>query len=427
MQNMSTLPTRKPLRVLISGAGIGGPVLAYWLSKAGHSVTVIERSPRLRKEGQTVDITGDGLKVIKWMDLLEAIRARTTKEEGTKFVDTRNRVIASFPFTGGLSVTNEFEIVRGELAEVFYEASKGKAEYVFGESISMIEEMGDCAEVTFASEDGKKRQYDVVVVAEGLASRTRALVLGEDVRAPIKPLHMWSASFSFAQGKNDDQWARVYHIPNRRLLFIRPDGLGRVRANACVIDDSEKILSISGIRDREKQKEHFINLFNGTGWETDRVMDGLRQADDLYLQERAQAKNKTWSKGRVVLVGDTAYCPSPLGGGGCTSAIIGAYVLAAEIVQHQDNPQAGFAAYEATMRPYVDDIQSIPRVFPHLALPETEWGIRILHVVVYLFSLAAKTGLITAIGKITTYFNIGQDQFPNLPDPSIFEREGKQE
>lgn len=167
------------------------------------------------------------------MDLLETIRARTTKEESAKLVDSRNRVVASFPFAGRLSLTNEFEIARGELAQVFYEASKVKAEYVFGERISKIEEMGDCAEVTFASEDGNKRQYDVVVVAEGLASRTRALVLGEDVRAPIKPLHIWVASFSFAQGENDDQWARVYHIPNRRALFIRPDGLGRVKSQ-CV-------------------------------------------------------------------------------------------------------------------------------------------------------------------------------------------------
>jgi 2-polyprenyl-6-methoxyphenol hydroxylase-like FAD-dependent oxidoreductase len=432
---MSLPSPRKPLRVLISGAGIGGPVLAYWLTKAGHTVTVVERSPRLRKEGQTVDITGPAIQVIKWMNLVSAIRERTTKEIGVKFVDARNKVVAEFPQNSDFtqpSLTNEFEIVRGELAEVFWEASRGNekgeggAEYVFGESIVGIEGMGTHAEVTFAS-DGKKRDFDVVVVAEGLSSRTRALAFGEDVRAPIKPLHMWVVSFSFAQGKNDDQWARVYHIPQRRGLLIRPDGFGRARANACVIDDTDTILAISGIRDREKQKEHFISLFKGTGWETDRIMDGLREADDLYLQETAQAKNKTLSKGRVVLVGDAGYGPSPLSGVGCTSAIIGAYVLAAEIVQHQDNLQAGFAAYEATMRPYIEDIQSIPRGFPRLALPETQWGIRILHVILYLVSLGARTGVITMIGKIATYLNIGQDYAVKLPDPSVFEREGEQE
>jgi 2-polyprenyl-6-methoxyphenol hydroxylase-like FAD-dependent oxidoreductase len=424
---MSIPIPHKRLRVLISGAGIGGPVLAFWLSKAGHSVTVIERSQSLRKEGQTVDITGQGIQIIKWMNLLDAIRERTTKEVGVKFVNARNKIMSEFPFSKGLSLTNEFEIVRGVLADVFWEASRERAEYIFGESIVGIEETETHAEVTFASKDRAKGQFDVVVVAEGLASRTRALAFGEDVRAPIKQLDMWVASFSFAQGKNDDQWARVYHIPQRRILLIRPDGYGRVRANACVIGNSEPILAISGIRDREKQKEHFINLFKGTGWESDRLMDGLREADDIYLQETAQAKNKTWSKGRVVLVGDTAYCPSSLSGGGCTSAIIGAYVLAAEIHQHQDDPQAGFATYEATMRPYTDDGQNILSGFPHLAAPETQWGIRVLHIVLWVFSLGARTGIISAIGKMAAYFNIGQDVKVKLPDPSVFEQTGEQE
>ena len=421
---MPTAIPHKRLRVLISGAGIGGPVLAYWLSKAGHSVTIIERSPSLRKEGQTVDITGQGLDVIKWMNLIDVIHDRSTKEVGVKFVNARNETTSEFPFGKGPSLTNEFEIVRGVLADIFWEASRDRVEYSFGESIAGIEEMETHVEVTYASNDRAKGQFDVVVVAEGLSSRTRALAFGEDVRAPIKQLDMWVVSFSFAQGKNDDQWARVYHVPQRRLLLVRPDGYGRVRANACVIGNSDPILAISGIHDREKQKEHFINLFEGTGWETDRIMDGLRGADDVYLQETAQVKNKTWSKGRVVLVGDTAYCPSSLSGGGCTSAIIGAYVLAAEIHQHQEDPQAGFTAYEVTMRPYMDDGQKIMSGFPHLAAPETQWGIHILHTVLWFFSLVSRTGIITAIGKIASYFNIGQDVEVKLPDPSVFEQSG---
>lgn len=149
---MSISSLHKPLRVLISGAGIGGPVLVYWLGKAGVSVTVVERADRLRKEGQTVDINDEARTIVMWMGVEEAIRKVTTKEAGVKFVDSNNKIWAAFAqSTEVASPTSEFEIVCGELANVFYDASKDKTGYIFGDSIGSIQDTETGAQMTFAS------------------------------------------------------------------------------------------------------------------------------------------------------------------------------------------------------------------------------------------------------------------------------------
>lgn len=167
----------------------------------------------------------------------------------------------------------------------------------------------------------------------------------------------------------------------------------------------DTLQAISDSRDQAKRKEHFANLFNGAGWETDRIMAGLREADDFYLQEVAQAKCKTWLKGRVVLVGDTAYCPSPLSGMGITAAVVGSYVLAAKFLQHQDDHCATFATYEATVRPWIEEIQKIFPGAPDIGLPETQWVFEP-----------------SALFKIGEHFSSGGKKL-KLPDPSVFERQ----
>ncbi|KAI9602645.1 hypothetical protein H4Q26_001936 [Puccinia striiformis f. sp. tritici PST-130] len=337
------------LRVLISGIGIAGPVAAYWLSKGGVSVTVLERCESLRKEGQTVDIRNEGVKIMRWMGVEEEVRRRTTKELGIKFVDSKNQTWAAFPQSGEGSFTSEFEIVRGELATIFYEASGDKIEYIFGDSIDSIEETGHSVKVTLQKDSSRHMEFDILIVAEG----------------------------SPHQGDSDEDWARWYNIPNRRGFLVRPDGFGRVRATALCIDDGEAIKLIASARtSTEKQKEYFINLFKGSGWESDKILEGLRDANDLYVQEIAQTKTKTWSKGRVVLVGDTAFCPSAVTGLGTTAAIAGAYVLAAEIVKNPSDHQAAFSAYDETLRAWVEKIQKLPPGVPKLRNPETAWGIK---------------------------------------------------
>ncbi|PLW53847.1 hypothetical protein PCANC_03605 [Puccinia coronata f. sp. avenae] len=418
------MATAKNLRVLISGIGIAGPVAAYWLSKAGVSVTVLERCECLRKEGQTVDIRGEGVKIMRWMGVEEEVRRLTTKELGIKFVDSHNRVWAAFGQSGNESFTSEFEIVRGELASVFHEASKDKIDFIFGDSIDSIEETGHSVKVTLQNDSTRPMEYDILIVAEGLTSRTRAKVFNEDVRAPIRSLNLWCASFSYPQGDSDEDWARWYNIPGRRSFLVRPDGFGRVRASATCLDESDAIKAIASSRTpTEKQKDFFINLFKGSGWESEKILEGLRKADDLYVQEIAQTKAPSWSKGRVVLVGDTAFCPSAITGMGTTAAITGAYVLAAEIVKHPGDHRAAFAAYENGLRDWIEKAQKLLPGQAKLLNPETGWGIQCFLTIVFLVSTVINSRLFALLSRLNPaqYFNSSTPTTLALPDPSVFD------
>jgi len=414
----------KDLRVLISGIGIAGPVLAHWLSKAGVSVTMLERCEQLRKEVQTVDIRNEGVKIMRWMGVEEEVRRRTTKEVGIKFVDSSNRVWGAFPQSGEGSFTSEFEIVRGELATILFEASKGKIEYIFGDSIESIKEAAHSVKLTLQKDSTRHMEYDILIVAEGLSSRTRAKAFNEDVRAPIHSLNYWSASFSYPQGDSDEDWARWYHIPNRRGFLVRPDGFGRVRTSVLCIDEGEAIKAIASSRtSTEHQKEYFINLMKGTGWESDKILEGLRTANDLYVQEIAQTKAPTWSKGRVVLVGDTAYCPSVITGMGTTAAMAGAYILAAEILKNPSDHRAAFEAYEKNLRAWIDKIQKLPPGAPKLLNPQTSWGIKCFLAIVFFMSTLFNSRLFALLSRLNPalYLNFTSKTTLNLPDPSLFE------
>ena len=424
---MVTTPQRSPLRVLVSGAGIGGPVLAFWLSKAGISITVVERAPQLRKEGQTVDIKDEGVTIVRWMGLEEAIKARTTREAGVKFVDSQDNTWAAAPVQPeGISFTCEIEIVRGELANVFYGASRDQVEYIFGDSIESIDESEQGASVRLAS-GTTLPPFDMVIVAEGLSSRTRAKAFSEDIRAPIRPLYQWAASFSYNSYKKDkkgEEWARWYNAIKRRVILVRPDGSGRVRATVMWMDESDNSrLMASSRTSQAQQKQYCTDLFRDAGWESDKIMAALVDADDFYIQEVAQAKCEAWSRGRVALVGDCAFCPSPVSGMGTTAAIVGAYVLAAEIVKNQEDHRAAFTAYESFLRPWIKKVQSLPPGVPGLACPETIWGIRLFYSVVYLVTLAVKSGLLPLLSRFVPSFLFGKPLA--LPDPALFNANSK--
>ncbi|KAF9530430.1 hypothetical protein CPB83DRAFT_850905 [Crepidotus variabilis] len=412
--------SNKSLRVLISGAGIGGPVAAYWLAKAGHDVTVVERAPLLRKEGQTVDIRKEGLKVIEWMGIRAQVDERTTKEAGIRLVDDQGDLWADFPLTDS-SVTSEVEIVRGELAMLFYEISKSNVKYIFGTTIQDFTETDEGVNVTLKKQSGGKLQqerFDMIIAAEGLYSRTRAKAFNEDISKPIHSLNFFAASFSLPADKNDTLWASGSLFPGRRGFLTRPDGFGRTRVTMTWFDpsrDSRELIHPSTPID--KQKEFVRQLYQGNSSSSlPRLLRGLATSDDVYFAEIGQTKASAWSRGRVVLLGDTAYCPSAMTGMGTTSAIVGAYVLAADIVRHPTDHAKAFQSYESHLRPWIEKIQHLsPAV--SLATPSSKIGVWVLYWVAYLISLLLKLGL----GNLVSRIFVESDRGLSLPPVSIFD------
>ncbi|KAF4630344.1 hypothetical protein G7Y89_g7793 [Cudoniella acicularis] len=388
--------------ILITGAGIAGPVFAYFLTLTGlFRTTILERSPTLRKAGQQIDIRGPGLTIVKRMQLLDIINSKTTKEAGMVFVDGKGRRRAEFPVSGGAGFTSEIEILRGELVEILVgvtrresgseggdgkleierdesgrEGGGGKTEYIFGDHVTALEQMDSGVKVTLAS--GREQEFDLVIGADGMNSKTRRLAF-PDIEDPKKSLGQYTAYFTISYEERDGTFAQWYNAPGGRCVFLRPDNAGFTRAYLSIMSDKPKGYEKMTIAE---QKNLMRNLFEDAGWEAKRVLEAMETADDFYMQEIAQVKMPSWVSGRVALLGDAGYCPSPISGQGTTLAIVGAYILAGELGKCGGRWEEGLRGYEEKMRPFVKKAQKLFPGAPGIANPQTQRGINILYSVV---------------------------------------------
>ncbi|MFK8257529.1 FAD-dependent monooxygenase [Erwinia sp. AnSW2-5] len=369
----------KKRKILVTGASIAGPAVAYWLARQGMEVVVIERAPEFRDGGQTIDVRGAGRTVVQRMGLEEAIRANDTGEDGIAFVDENNETRAEIGVDAyaGEGPIAELEILRGEFGRLLIEHSQDKVTYRFGDSIEAIEDDGRQVHVRFAQ--GSTETFDWVIAAEGIGSHSRNIVFGDEVKR--RNLDLYTAYFTLPRGPTDGNVMRWFNAPGGLCVCLRPDNLGTTRALMSFQQPPSGYEKLSLDEQKAMLKEKFGHL----GWEVPRVLSALDDTPDLYLESIGQVKMDRWSKGRVVLVGDAAYCASPISGMGTSLALCGAYVLAGELGRHADHADA-FAAYEKIMRPFVDQAQSVPKFAPRLASPHSRIGISIGYAVLRMAS-----------------------------------------
>jgi 2-polyprenyl-6-methoxyphenol hydroxylase-like FAD-dependent oxidoreductase len=381
--------------VLIAGAGIAGPALAYWLGTYGWRTVVVERAPSLRIGGQNVDVRGAGREVARRMGIEADIRAAGTGEEGTRFVGPDGRVVAEFPAGTSDSdgATAELEILRGDLVRLLVDATRvggpGKGddgtEYIWGDQIIAMDADGSGVIVTFANRTADR--YDLVVAADGVGSSTRGLAFAGDVE--IRSLGLETTWLTIPRTATDQDWWRWYNATGGRTVTLRPDPVGTIRAT---------LSSLTGpgdggpwSRSRAEHARFLRERFAGAGWETPRILSGLEDAEDVYAQQVAQVHAPAWSGRRFALVGDAAYCPSPVSGMGTSLALVGAYVLAGELASHVHHRDA-LLGYERIMRPYVRKAQHLPPGTPRLAHPKTALGVHTLRLAMRLAASPAAAG-----------------------------------
>jgi 2-polyprenyl-6-methoxyphenol hydroxylase-like FAD-dependent oxidoreductase len=328
-------------RVLVSGAGVAGPALAFWLRRRGFDVTVVERAPELRDAGYKVDVRGAATEVLKRMGLLDAAQAAGTGMRQITYVKADGRPIATLPADLIMGRRgDDLEIMRGDLGRILYEATAGEVEYVFGDAIATLTDGAGGVDVTF--EKGAPRRFDYVVGADGLHSATRRMVLGE---VPLRHLGAYISIFSVPNELRIDREELMYSAPGR-LIFAyatgpsEPAKVGFTFAAGDLAYDR---------RDVAAQKRLVKEAFAGLGWRSDEFLASIDTAGDFYFDSMSQVELPSWSAGRVVLLGDAAHCPAPASGQGTSVALVGAFVLA----QHLGEP-GGPAAYEDTMRPFAE-------------------------------------------------------------------------
>jgi 2-polyprenyl-6-methoxyphenol hydroxylase-like FAD-dependent oxidoreductase len=361
--------------VLISGASIAGPALAFWLNRYGWDTTVIERAPAFRTGGQNIDVRGAAREVLRRAGLEDAVRAATTGEVGTRFIGPGGKTVAEFPVTRSdtAGATAELEILRGDLARILVDAGEGQTDYIYGDRIAALDDTGSEVVVTF--EAAAEQRFDLVIAADGMGSATRRLVLGDHVS--IRPLGMEMTYFTIPRTETDTDWWNWYNEPGGLAVTLRPDRHGTIRAVLSSVSYASSTGRSGGGAERrtpEEQRARLRSQFHHVGWEAPRVLDALDRADDMYFESIGQVHAASWSRGRVVLVGDAAWCASPVSGMGTSLSIVGAYVLAGELASHVDHRDA-FAGYDRIMRPYVDQAQHLPPGVPRIANPRTRVGL----------------------------------------------------
>ncbi len=381
--------------VLISGASIAGPALAFWLRRYGFRPVIVERADEFRRGGQNIDVRGAARTVARRMGIEDDIRAATTGEKGVRFVDARNKTKAELPAgtsdSGGL--TAELEILRGDLAGILYDRTRDDGEYIFGDWITGLRDGDDRITVSF--ERSAERDFDFVVAADGIRSRTRSLIVGDEPE--IHELGLYMAYFTIPRGASDSAWARWYNAPGGRAILLRPDNVGTIRAVLSFLSPPRGYETSSV----GEQKALLRRTFADVEWEAPRVLAALAESTDMYFESIGQVRTPRWSHGRSALVGDAGYCASPISGMSTSLALVGAYVLAGELAKHAHHGDA-FASYERIMRPYVDQAQKLPPGVPRLMYPKTELGI-----------LLFNTGLRLAFSRLF------KSRFPSPPADKI--------
>ncbi|HEX3778197.1 MAG TPA: FAD-dependent monooxygenase [Pseudonocardiaceae bacterium] len=286
-------------KILISGASVAGPALAYWLSRHGFRTTVVEIAPVLRGGGYAVDFRSAAhLTVLRRMGILAQLRAVQTGGQPWSFVDDTGRRLAGLPpeAAGG-----ELEVTRGDLAKVLFEHTKSDTEYLFNDGIAALTETDDGVDVRF--ERGANRTFDLVIGADGLHSAVRGLAFGPE-REFVSHLGFYLARWQVPNEFGVGQELVAYNEPGRMIGMVgdrwdsgKADAFGIFAAEAISYDH----------RNIRAQRDILAEAYAGMGWRAATLIEALADTTQLYFDPISRVDLPRWSSGRVALVGDAAH------------------------------------------------------------------------------------------------------------------------
>jgi 2-polyprenyl-6-methoxyphenol hydroxylase-like FAD-dependent oxidoreductase len=357
------------MKIAISGAGIAGPTLAWWLRHYGHEPVLIEAAPTLRNGGYIIDFWGSGFDVAERMGLRHAVVEAGYRVSEVRAVSNSGRRITGLGFDLFADAVGDryVSLPRGDLAALIHASLEG-VETVLGDSIDAIEEGSGGARVHLKS--GRARDVDFVVGADGLHSAVREIAFGPERRFE-KYLGYCVAAFR-AEG----------YRPRDPLVYVSRTRAGRQIARFARRDDSTLIFMIwrekrpgDVLASDDAMRAAIRRRFADFGWEAPAVLAAMEKTGTVYADRVSQIRMERWTKGRAALVGDAAGAVSLLAGEGSSLAMTEAYVLAGEIARAGKDTAAAFAAYEARMQGLVRRRQDAAIGFARWFAPRTSIGV----------------------------------------------------
>jgi 2-polyprenyl-6-methoxyphenol hydroxylase-like FAD-dependent oxidoreductase len=342
---------KQNLSVLISGASFAGLASAYWMNRLGYTVTVVEVAKALRKGGTPVDIREGVVDVVQRMGLLERIAFHSLKDRPMQFLDGHGAPIARMNAKDEDAQTSVqgYEIERDVLLDMLFNEVKDNVELIFADSISALEESADEVAVTFNS--GVRRTFSLVLGCDGTHSALRRMCFGEESTFSLFMQNYFSLTI-VDKLLIEENTAQMFNVPGKTVMLSAYNN----KTDIAFCFSSEKEIDYDR-RNLNQQKQMVLRHFEGESWRIPELLEQMIRCDNFYFDKLCQIRMGSWTRGRVALVGDAAFCPSPTAGMGGSMAILGATALADAFVKYPGNFAMAFQEYDRSFRPIAESIQ----------------------------------------------------------------------
>jgi 2-polyprenyl-6-methoxyphenol hydroxylase-like FAD-dependent oxidoreductase len=375
------------MRVLISGGGIAGLTLAYWLQHYGIVPTVVEKAANIRRSGYGIDFFGTGYDVATRMGLIDRLRSQQATFDYVANVNRNGKIVTKLnrALMDKIMYGQYLAILHGTLENALYEAVADTVEIRFGRTITDIQQDTQAVHATF--DDGSSESFDLLIGADGVHSLTRSLVFGPETQFT----HFFGyevACYPLADRYNIGHTWKMYSEPGRMVGAYSSSREGEIFTLF--------IYEAARQKERPQQEQYLPRLrqaFAGMGWLTQQFLNDVPASAEIFLDEAAQIQMSSWHQGRVVLVGDACSCPTLISGQGASLAMGEAYILA-ECLHTTPDYQDAFHRYEQRLHTYINQQQKSARGFAKSFVPHTLLEQKVQQVITNLVLREACVGLL---------------------------------
>lgn len=353
------------MKVLIVGGGIAGLTLADCLLRSGHAVTIVEKASELRTEGYMIDFFGPGYEAAEKMGLLYELEKIHYPVESLKFLSPNGKEKSSIPYQSlrNMLQNRHYNFMRGDLERLLYNRIKEHVDFRLGTTVQSITQSSEHVNATLS--DGSSLPCDLLAGADGIHSKVRSLIFGNDP-SPLHFLGYNTAAFVLEEQKIEKKYRHSFNMlirPNRQVS-VYPISEGRL-ATFFMYKSPQLEKPVTREAIARELRSHYGDL----GWIIPELLDAVETASDLYFDEVSQVQMPEWTRGRVTLIGDACQAVSLIAGQGASMAMAGAWVLSREIEKEPDLSTA-LQQYERLMRPAIADIQQSGRRYAKWFAPE---------------------------------------------------------